>query len=80
MVAEGRADGFFESGLHTWDIAAAALIVEQAGGHTEVIARLDRSRLRFIAINAKLREPFRALLQQHPSWWQPGAPHSTSSA
>jgi myo-inositol-1(or 4)-monophosphatase len=31
-VAAGRFDGFWESDLHAWDIAAGALIVEEAGG------------------------------------------------
>ncbi len=31
-VACGRAEGFFEQGLHVWDVAAGVLIVKQAGG------------------------------------------------
>jgi myo-inositol-1(or 4)-monophosphatase len=31
-VAAGRLDGFWESGLHAWDMAAGALIVREAGG------------------------------------------------
>lgn len=31
-VAAGRLDGFFETGLKPWDVAAAALIVSEAGG------------------------------------------------
>ena len=31
-VAAGRLDGFWESGLNAWDIAAGALIVREAGG------------------------------------------------
>jgi myo-inositol-1(or 4)-monophosphatase len=31
-VAAGRLDGFFETGLKPWDVAAAALIVKEAGG------------------------------------------------
>jgi myo-inositol-1(or 4)-monophosphatase len=31
-VAAGRFEGFFESGLKPWDIAAGALIVKEAGG------------------------------------------------
>jgi myo-inositol-1(or 4)-monophosphatase len=31
-VACGRFDAYFERGLHAWDTAAGALIVEQAGG------------------------------------------------
>jgi myo-inositol-1(or 4)-monophosphatase len=31
-VAAGRLDGFWEQQLHPWDMAAGALIVEEAGG------------------------------------------------
>jgi fructose-1,6-bisphosphatase/inositol monophosphatase family enzyme len=31
-VACGRLDVFYEWGIHAWDIAAAAIIVEEAGG------------------------------------------------
>ena len=31
-VAAGRLDAYFELSIHPWDIAAAALIVEEAGG------------------------------------------------
>ena len=31
-VAAGRLDGFWEMGLHPWDVAAGALLVREAGG------------------------------------------------
>ena len=31
-VACGRFDGFWEEGLHAWDVAAGVLLVEEAGG------------------------------------------------
>ncbi|NBR29929.1 MAG: inositol monophosphatase, partial [Betaproteobacteria bacterium] len=31
-VAAGFSDGFFETGLHPWDMAAGALLVTEAGG------------------------------------------------
>ena len=31
-VASGRLDGYYERGVHTWDVAAGALIVEEARG------------------------------------------------
>lgn len=39
-VAAGRFDGFWEAHLHPWDIAAGALIVEEAGGR---VTRYDDS-------------------------------------
>jgi myo-inositol-1(or 4)-monophosphatase len=32
MVARGWFDGYWERGLHAWDLAAGALIVAEAGG------------------------------------------------
>lgn len=37
-VAAGRFDGFFEFGLKPWDVAAGALLIEEAGG---TLARID---------------------------------------
>jgi myo-inositol-1(or 4)-monophosphatase len=31
-VAAGRLDGFFEQGIHAWDVAAGSLIITEAGG------------------------------------------------
>jgi myo-inositol-1(or 4)-monophosphatase len=31
-LASGRVDGFWELGLSTWDVAAGALIIREAGG------------------------------------------------
>jgi myo-inositol-1(or 4)-monophosphatase len=33
-VAAGRIDGFWESDLNPWDVAAGILMVEEAGGKT----------------------------------------------
>lgn len=41
-VACGRADGFWEFGLSPWDIAAGALLVEEAGGQITDIELGDR--------------------------------------
>jgi len=32
QVASGRADAFYECGMHIWDICAASVILEEAGG------------------------------------------------
>ena len=39
-VAAGRLDGFWESGLSAWDLAAGALIIREAGG---IVSGLDGS-------------------------------------
>ena len=41
-VAAGRYDGFWERGLHAWDLAAGIVIVREAGGMIEAIDPEDR--------------------------------------
>jgi myo-inositol-1(or 4)-monophosphatase len=36
-VAAGRMDGFWEKGLHAWDTAAGALLVQEAGGRVTTL-------------------------------------------
>jgi myo-inositol-1(or 4)-monophosphatase len=36
-VAAGRYDGYWERGLHPWDIAAGILLVREAGGFVQPI-------------------------------------------
>ena len=54
----GRFDGFWEPGLHAWDIAAGILLVAEAGGRTSDYlgqrASLDGEQL--IASNGKIHE------------------------
>jgi len=42
MVARGELDGYWEFGLNSWDIAAGALIVQEAGG---TVSEVDGSPL-----------------------------------
>jgi len=44
-VAAGQTDAYFETGMHIWDIAAAGLILCEAGG---VITDTDGSELNFL--------------------------------
>ncbi|MEM9385893.1 MAG: inositol monophosphatase family protein [Pseudomonadota bacterium] len=41
-LAAGRYDGFFEMGLHPWDMAAGALLVREAGGLVGTFAGDER--------------------------------------
>lgn len=63
-VAAGQADGYFESGIYTWDVAAAGLIVEQAGGRIETLTDNGRHRLAFMATNGRIHAPLRRLILQ----------------
>lgn len=65
-VAAGRYDGFWESGLNPWDIAAGILLVREAGGYvTDYDGRqnlLDSGTI--IAANDKLHAPLDRMLKR----------------
>ena len=61
-VASGQADGYFETGIYTWDVAAAGLIVEQAGGRIETLREYDAGRLMFLATNGLIHDALRELV------------------
>ena len=58
-VAAGRFDVFWEDGLHAWDLAAGALMVEEAGGRVSDTdgRELDIISGRILATNALLHGP-----------------------
>ncbi len=62
-VAEGHADGYFETGIFLWDVAAAGLIVREAGGRTELLEELPGGRLSFMASNGLVHTPLRDLVR-----------------
>jgi len=63
-VAAGRFDGFWESGLQPWDIAAGLILVREAGGF---VTEIDGGKNilgsgNVLASNAKLHKPLSDLL------------------
>ena len=62
MVAAGRLDGYFESGIYVWDMAAASLIVERAGGRCDVLKAYPKHRIAFLATNGCLHGACREAL------------------
>ncbi len=63
-VAAGHAEIYWEAGIYTWDMAAASLIVRQAGGKTCTLKKLDEPhRLSFLATNAHLHERAREAIR-----------------
>jgi myo-inositol-1(or 4)-monophosphatase len=60
-VATGRFDGFMEQGIRLWDIAAGALIVENAGGTLLREKIAGEHAYRLIASNGLLQKELRAL-------------------
>jgi myo-inositol-1(or 4)-monophosphatase len=62
-LSRGRVDGYFESGVQGWDIAAGSLLVREAGGAvTEVRGIGHDRRPGLVASNGRIHEPLRALL------------------
>ena len=64
-VAEGWFDGFWEYGLHPWDVAAGMLVVEEAGGRaTDFLGRPVRlsGAVHIVASNGRLHEAMLAVL------------------
>ena len=64
-VAAGRYEGFWETGLSRWDIAAGLLIVREAGGHvSEFDGRTNMLESgNILATNGHLHESLSVLLQ-----------------
>jgi myo-inositol-1(or 4)-monophosphatase len=62
-VATGRFDAYIESGISLWDIAAAGLILECAGGEFWRRPIGDKGQFRMIATNGLLRAKFEKVAQ-----------------
>ena len=63
-VAAGRFDGFWESGLQPWDMAAGVLIVREAGGLVSDLSGRDHmlETGSIIAANPNLQQDLRTLV------------------
>ena len=55
-VACGRLDAYVERGIRLWDIAAGQLLVEEAGGKVDLVARELELSYQMIASNGKLTD------------------------
>ena len=63
-VATGRFDGYVESGLRLWDIAAGALLVECAGGRCDCVRLRGRHRYSLAASNGWLHRALAPLARE----------------
>ena len=65
-VACGRLDGFWELRLGPWDVAAASLFVEEAGGRVTnlVGAAIDLDAPAVVASNARIHDEMLAVLRE----------------
>jgi myo-inositol-1(or 4)-monophosphatase len=63
-VASGRLDGFWEERLRPWDVAAASLIVTEAGGRVTGLngQRFDVRAGQLLATNGALHDPMLAVI------------------
>jgi myo-inositol-1(or 4)-monophosphatase len=65
-VACGRYDGFYEYGLHPWDIAAGILLVQEAGGRVSDFSGTSFPLYSetFISSNRHISDEFQASIQK----------------
>ena len=65
-VASGRLDGFWELKLSPWDTAAAALIIQEAGGKVTNFFTIDFDifKKHIIATNSLIHEDINTILQE----------------
>lgn len=61
-VACGRADGYFESGIYLWDIAAAGFIAECAGARTEIVEKISDVRYRYLCTNGLIHDELKRVV------------------
>src|SRR5262249_514649 len=64
-VACGRFDGFWENGLHPWDVAAGVLLIEEAGGRVSdfVGGELDIYSPKVLVSNGLIHEQMMRVLK-----------------
>ncbi|MBA2124382.1 hypothetical protein B9J78_05560 [bacterium Unc6] len=63
-IANGRFDGYFESGIMLWDVAAGGLILEEAGGKVNRIKQGSDFSIEMIAGNGKINKELMKILNQ----------------
>lgn len=65
-VAAGRLDGYWELRLGPWDVAAGALMVEEAGGRVTNLdgGPLDRERPAVVASNGRIHDEMLRVLKE----------------
>jgi len=67
-VAAGRFDGFWEQTLKPWDVAAGALIVEEAGGRITGMdgSRFDPAAAHLVASNGQIHDAMLDVIKHAP--------------
>ncbi|MET9594143.1 inositol monophosphatase family protein [Streptomyces sp. NPDC006516] len=67
-VAAGRLDGYYERGLHPWDVAAGDLIAREAGALTGGRPGLPADDDLTVAATPGVFEPLQAMLEELGAW------------
>jgi myo-inositol-1(or 4)-monophosphatase len=62
-VARGQADAYWEPGIYLWDMSAAGLVAERAGGRSEVLSRGALHQVNYVASNGHLHDEFVTLIR-----------------
>ena len=62
-VASGRLDGFFHNKINIWDVAAGALLVEEAGGIVNDLNNFDANNINIRASNSAINDKMLKNLQ-----------------
>nr|VFK10886.1 MAG: myo-inositol-1(or 4)-monophosphatase [Candidatus Kentron sp. LPFa] len=72
-VAAGRLDGFWEFGLRSWDMAAGALLIQEAGGMVNDPSEMDNhlESGNIIAGNPKIYSAMMRVIQSHEGSFYP---------
>ena len=55
-VASGRLDGFFHNKINIWDVAAGALLVEEAGGIVNDLDKFDQNNINIRASSSAIND------------------------
>jgi myo-inositol-1(or 4)-monophosphatase len=64
-LASGLVDGYFEATIYIWDVAAAGLILERAGGTGRIIERGKKAnQIRYLASNGLIQDQLRNLFPE----------------
>ena len=62
-VASGRLDGFFHNKINIWDVAAGALLVEEAGGIVNNLDKFDQNNIDIRASSGAINDKMLEKLQ-----------------
>lgn len=63
LVAAGAAEGYFETSIYIWDVAAADLILRQAGGQGTFVRRFAGERIAYLGSNGLIHDTLHDIIE-----------------